>query len=129
MAQCEWAMLVRLQLCWASFVYDYSEGETNMSNITMKIHFHSTNCLTCNQFLESQIETCYLRNLLNCAFFIIVLIAMIASSRPYMHLKYLGQLSHTFLTIGFENVIFYFCAVSGKNNYKLYGNVLVHILQ
>ena len=45
MAQCEQAMLVGLQLCWASFVYDYSEGETNMSNITMKIHFHSTNCL------------------------------------------------------------------------------------
>ena len=43
MAQYEWAMLVGLQLCWALFVYDYSEGETNMSNITMKIHFHSTN--------------------------------------------------------------------------------------
>ena len=73
MAQCEWAMLVGLQLCWASFVYDYSESETNMSNVMMKIHFHSTNCfvwigLTCNQFLESQIDTCYLRNLLNCAF-------------------------------------------------------------
>ena len=34
-----------------------------------------------------------------------------------------------YLTIGFENVIFYFYAVGGKNNYKSYGCVFVHILQ
>ena len=34
-----------------------------------------------------------------------------------------------YLTIAFENVIFYFYAVSGKNNYKSYGSVFVHILQ
>ena len=34
-----------------------------------------------------------------------------------------------YLAIGFENVIFYFYAVGGKNNYKLYGSVFVHILQ
>ena len=33
-----------------------------------------------------------------------------------------------YLTIAFENVIFYFYAVGGKNNYKLYGSVFVHIL-
>ena len=34
-----------------------------------------------------------------------------------------------YLTICFENVIFYFYAVGGKNNYKSYGSVFVHILQ
>ena len=34
-----------------------------------------------------------------------------------------------YLTIAFENVIFYFHAVGGKNNYKSYGTVFVHILQ
>ena len=33
------------------------------------------------------------------------------------------------LTIRFENVISYFNAVGGKNKYKLYGSVFVHILQ
>ena len=33
-----------------------------------------------------------------------------------------------YLTIGFENVIFYFYAVGGKNNYKSYGSIFVHIL-
>ena len=46
MAQYEQAkILVGLQLCWPSFVYNYSEGETNMSNIMMEIHFHSTSRL------------------------------------------------------------------------------------
>ena len=40
-----------------------------------------------------------------------------------------GSIFTHYLTIGFENVIFYFYAVSGKNNYKLYGSVFVHILQ
>ena len=32
MAQCEWAkILVGLQLCWPSFVYDYSEDENSLS--------------------------------------------------------------------------------------------------
>ena len=34
-----------------------------------------------------------------------------------------------YLTIAFEKVIFHFYAVNGKNNYKLYGSVFVHILQ
>ena len=32
MVQCEWAkILVGLQLCWPSFVYDYSEDENSLS--------------------------------------------------------------------------------------------------
>ena len=34
-----------------------------------------------------------------------------------------------YLTIAFENVIFYFYAVGGKNNHKSYGSVFVHVLQ
>ena len=44
-------------------------------------------------------------------------------------LEIFGSTFAQYLTIGFENVIFYFYAVGGKNNYKFYGSVFVHNLQ
>ena len=83
-----------------------------MSNITIKIHFHSTNHfvsigLTYNQFLKLQIETCYLRNLLNCAF----LFFSDNHDKKFKTLNAPEIFRSTFthyLTIAFENVIFYF---------------------
>ena len=94
MAQCEWAMLVGLQLCWPSFVYDYSEDENSLS-----LHqLLSVNSLTCNQFLQLQIQYSLLQWL------------SVNGARSWWDYNYVGL--HLFMTIQMMKIHFY--STNGK---------------